>query len=198
VLSAGALAIERFGRSRCRLRRTLWDFNCKLLEGRILAGRVSVCSSSIYPRSNHGIVLRAGSLDRVVAPRRPTLELFCDAFVCRLRPVRHLNSQTSGPRRRSARITLPFAWISSPFGHGLPAGTIQAQIVFRQGPEYATNVGEDVRGYCFAEITIANVSGKAVDAPVFDYFRWVDPSENRLPSQQQKAVYLHRVGNIIY
>ena len=43
------------------------------------------------------------------------------------------------------------------FGHGLPTGTIQAQIVFQRGQECLTNGGEDVRGYCFAaEITIGD------------------------------------------
>ena len=73
---------------------------------------------------------------------------------------RHLNSQTSGPRCRSARITLPFCmyllsclWTAFT-SLGLHKGTIQAQIVFRRLQKYAISVGgKDARGYCFAAAT---------------------------------------------
>jgi hypothetical protein len=46
------------------------------------------------------------------------------------------------------------------FGHGLPTGTIQAQIVFQHRQECLRSVGEDVRGYRFtAEMTVAKITG---------------------------------------
>ena len=48
---------------------------------------------------------------------------------------RHLNSQTSGPRRRSARTRFRFAWISSSFGHVCP----QAQSRHKLCPGGDTN-----------------------------------------------------------
>src|SRR5215469_16984789 len=56
-------------------------------------------------------------------------------------------------------------------GNGLPAGTIQAQIVFQRSQEYLINGWEDGRGYCFAaEITVANIIGEAVDVYIGDHF----------------------------
>jgi hypothetical protein len=48
-------------------------------------------------------------------------------------------------------------------GNGLPAGTIQAQIVFQRGQECLINGGKDGRGYCFAaEIPVVDVAGMIV------------------------------------
>lgn len=74
---------------------------------------------------------------------------------------RHLNSQTSGPLCRSARITLPFCidFLSASCALGLilHEGTIQAQILVQARQEYAINLGEGQGGYCFA----AEITGKS-------------------------------------
>ena len=49
-------------------------------------------------------------------------------------------------------------------------GTIQAQIVYRRRQKYAVNVGEQVRGYCFAAEITSESAHNPVKTPPNSYF----------------------------